>query len=56
MTMRNTHYFFEILFTLFLAGTFSSYAQSSCYKTEYGVENEWITGTILTVITTVRFI
>ena len=44
MTMRNTHYFFEILFTLFLAGTFSSYAQSSCYKTEYGVENEWITG------------
>ena len=44
MTMRNTHYFFEILFTLFLIGTFSSYAQSSCYKTEYGVENEWITG------------
>ncbi len=44
MTMRNTHYFFEILFTLFLTGTFSSYAQSSCYKTEYGVENEWITG------------
>ena len=56
MTMRNTHYFFEILFTLSWPAHLVPMPSLHVIKPNMGLKTNGLPVTILTVITTVRFI